>query len=125
MKLQMEDSFLDEVMSKVQQVDLHYYENLEACYSRNEVVFKLQPAVEYLLTKGYITSRLVGSQKYLDISPEGVRLQEAGGFLKATKEKEDLLRYAKGSHDYARKAFYAAAVAVAIAIIAIIVSILW
>jgi len=123
MKLQMEDSFLDKVMSKIQQVDLHYFENLEACYSQEEVIYKLQPAVEYLLAKGLVTCRLVGSQKFFDISPEGILLQQEGGVQKAN-ESQDLLRYAKGSYDFARKAYYAGLVAVAIAIIAILVSIL-
>ncbi len=77
----MDDHFLDEVLHKVQQTELHYYESLEATYTPDEIIVKLKPAIEFLLENGYITSRDVGSQKYLDISPKGTRHVQAGGFI--------------------------------------------
>ena len=121
----MDDQFLDEVLRKVQDPQLHYYESLEATYDREEVIFKLKPAIDFLLENGYITSRDVGSQKYLDISPKGMRHVQAGGFVQVGREQKELLRYAKGSHDYARKAFIVGLLALIVAILSVLVAIKW
>ena len=117
----MDDQFLDEVLQKVQQKDLHYDQLLEATYTHEEVIFKLRPALTYLLENGFIISRDVGPQKYFDISPKGMRLEKEGGFVQITKAKQDLANYAKGSYLFARKAYVVGVAGVIIGIIAIFV----
>jgi hypothetical protein len=116
----MDDSFLDEVLKKVSRPALHYYEVLEASYDYEEAITKLKPAVNYLLDHGYITSRNVGSQKYLDISPKGIRLLQEGGFIQVTKDKKDLRLYAKESRDYARWAFIVAILGLIVGLLTLI-----
>lgn len=124
-KRSLDDVFLDQIIAKVQEQNLHYYENLEACFSREDVVYKLEPAIEYLVENNYIKYRIVGSQKYFDITPKGIKLEQSGGFAKLTNEKNQLFIYAKGSHDYAKKAYYMTIVAVIIAALSIIISLIF
>lgn len=121
-KRSLEDTFLDEILAKVQDVKFHYYENIEACYSRDDVIYKLEPAIEFLIENNYIKYRLVGSQKYFDITPKGIQLEQSGGFVKAASEKQELFKYAKGSHDYARKAYFVSIAGILVAIILFILS---
>lgn len=117
----MDDQFLDEVMQKLQETNLHYYEVLESIYSHEEVIFKLKPAIDFLLTNGFITSRDVGSHKYLDISSKGTKLLQEGGFVQLAKDKNDSKLYNKGSFVYAKRAYYAAIVAIIISLVAILI----
>jgi len=77
----------------------------------------LQPAFDFLVENGFTNYRLVGSQRYFDITPKGIRLEQEGGFAQLTKEKRDFLLYSKGSYQYATRAYYAAVIAIIIAII--------
>jgi len=116
-KRSLENEFLDEILAKVQDVNYHYYENIEASYSREDVICKLDPAIEFLVENNYIKYRLIGSQRYFDITPKGIQLEQSGGFSKAAKDKEELYKYAKGSHDYARKAYFVSITGILVAVV--------
>lgn len=119
----MENEFLDSVLQKLKEKNSYYMDVFEAEYPREIVIYKFQPAIQYLVEKGFIKTSLVGSQTRLELSPEGERHLLNGGFVAQAKYNNDILKYSKGSRDYARKAYIVAVIGIIVTIILFVIAV--
>lgn len=120
----MDNEYLDLILRKLNVNRSFYMDVFETEFSPEIVVTKFRPAIQYLVERNFIKSKLVGSQMYLELSPEGIRHILNGGFVGQEKYNNEILNYTKGSRDYAQKAYKVAIMGIIVTVILFIVTLI-
>lgn len=67
---------------------------------------------------------MIGTQEFVKLSATGKRHLVLGGFSEQSKYNSDILKYSKGSNEYAKKAYYVSIFAVLLTVILFIISLI-
>ncbi|HMK24880.1 MAG TPA: hypothetical protein VK483_02540 [Chitinophagaceae bacterium] len=120
----MDAKFLDEVLKLIKAQRVSFEDEIIWNYSKDrDEQIKFEDALKYLQNHGSVKRLEWGSKQYkLEITPEGKKFMNEGGFQAELEYKNNTLKYARESKSYARKAYIVAIISIIVSVLLFIVS---
>lgn len=94
---------------------LHFMEENKDIFERNNY----RTIINFLINKGLVKtpSNVVNPNEYLFLTPEGLKFISEGGFSSEEQYKQETLRYAKESRNYAMWGLFVGVTALIVSIV--------